>query len=461
MWSKGPFHRSKNPSIGNPTLVDKAALENRVSSGKDLPALPSDSSLPAHDDMARRHSDVSPLVSPNLHPTDNRSNVSISPIEETARPFFDERKVPQNIPPAAKPDPPPPAEKTLRLVKPDQPTRWDAYSGEPTNNNAGKAGQVNPTDTTFHKSTGSSLFSWGREQFHPKKKLAGARGRIGTFSKNEPPAPPAEPRNRSSSRTYLSSWKRASATDASPQLSSIGFTPSVTTTITGGAPQRQIQRPATAETVGSGHHTPRQQQQPQYEPDPQFEAAIANMMVSDEPMSRFSATTYAATDVDSQTQSPRDSVNFDAQSTDGYPSVMSRTRPVPGGMPSSKKPVRKPTPSQKGPEQPQPAEAIAQQTPEKRIASLEARRTEIQRRRHTLDTMVHELTQVIQPSSIAYDMAAKAEVKKTVSSIENEIADLKREEHEIGLKVARAWRRLDETENSGDGSCLWIKRVTS
>ncbi|KAJ5601520.1 hypothetical protein N7510_011054 [Penicillium lagena] len=459
MWSKGPFHRSKNPSIGNPTLVDRAAVENRFPSVKDLPSLPNGSSLPAHDDMTRRHSDVSPLVSPNLYPTDHRSSVSISPIEETAPPFFHERKVSQNTPLAAKPVPPPPAEKPIRLVKRDQPTRWDVYSGEPTNNDAGKAGQVNPTNTTFHKSTGSSLFSWGREQFHPKKKLAEARSRISTFSKNEPPPPPAEPRNRSSSHTHLASWKRASATDASPQLSSIGFTPSVTTTITGGAPPQRIQRPATAETASSGRHTPRQQQQ--YEPDPQFEAAIANMMISDEPRSRFSATTYTATEIGSQTQSPRDSGNFDTQSTDDFPSVMARTRPVPGGMPSSKKPVRKPTPSQSGPEQPQPAEAIGEQTPEKRIASLEARRTDIQRRRHNLETMVHELTQVIQPSSIAYDLAAKAEVKKTVSSIENEIADLKREEHEIGLKVARAWRRLDETENAGDGSCLWIKRVTS
>lgn len=99
--------------------------------------------------------------------------------------------------------------------------------------------------------------------------------------------------------------------------------------------------------------------------------------------------------------------------------------------------------------------------PQSRIESLEARRDELARRRFNLETVIKELTRVIQPDSYAYDQAAKAEVKRSVQSIENEIAEIKREEHELGMKVTRAWRRLDEKENNGDGSNLWVKRVTS
>jgi chromosome segregation ATPase len=99
--------------------------------------------------------------------------------------------------------------------------------------------------------------------------------------------------------------------------------------------------------------------------------------------------------------------------------------------------------------------------PQSRIESLEARRDELAKRRFGLETVIKELTRVIQPTSYAYDQAAKAEVKRSVQSIENEIAEIKREEHELGMKVTRAWRRLDEQENNGDGSNLWVKRVTS
>jgi prefoldin subunit 5 len=60
-----------------------------------------------------------------------------------------------------------------------------------------------------------------------------------------------------------------------------------------------------------------------------------------------------------------------------------------------------------------------------------------------------------------YDLAAKAEAQKSIKAIEDEIDDLKKESHDLGLKISRAWRRLDENENAGDGNNLWVKRVTS
>jgi hypothetical protein len=92
---------------------------------------------------------------------------------------------------------------------------------------------------------------------------------------------------------------------------------------------------------------------------------------------------------------------------------------------------------------------------------LEARKDSLARRRANIDTIIHELTQVIQPSSIAYDMAAREEVKKTVASLNNELAEIKREEHEIGVKLLRAWKKRDEQESYGGSTSIWVKRVTS
>jgi hypothetical protein len=152
---------------------------------------------------------------------------------------------------------------------------------------------------------------------------------------------------------------------------------------------------------------------------------------------------------------------------------MSRRRPVPNGIPISKKspvaiakkPVRKPTPSQvaqmPAENQTPPPPPEGPKDAQGRIEALEAKRNELAQRRFTLQTVVDELGKVIQPTSIAYDLAAKAEVKKSLQSIGSEIDEIKKEEHDLGMKIARAWRRFDEKENNGDGNSLWVKRVTS
>lgn len=419
-----------------------------------------------------RNSDVSPVGSPELRAAsrDSESSFCVSPIDE---PDHHPRDYSRDTPaPAPIPNPnsnradtsdwTPPNRAQSAQQKPqilancDQPTRWDAYSGEPTTGDGGRAGQVTPHNTTFDKPSGShasNLLSWGREQFQPKKKLAEARSRLSNFSKNDPSASKG-PRRRSSSRVLplkeQSGNKRSSIIEATPENTHLGLVPTTVTTVTAGDSKPLPERPATERDYSS------QPTRHQYQPDPQFEIATDNMVPPDPFVSHFSATTTATS---SQIPSPRESLHLETQSTDDLASsIMSRRRPLPNAMPTSGKPVRKPTPSQA----PHPAatDVPSQQNPQSRIELWEAKRKELAQRRHNLETVIHELTHVIQPSSTAYDLAAKAEVKKTVSSMQNEIAEIRREEHELGLKVTRAWRRLDEKDNNGDGSCLWVKRVT-
>ncbi|KAF3387661.1 hypothetical protein F1880_001100 [Penicillium rolfsii] len=502
MWSKAPF-KARRP-ISNPTLADKTSgslvSADPVRAAKELPALPYDSTTSLRSTTTgpptapsppvgntyegKQYPEVSPAISPDLGPRvrDSGSSFCVSPIEDisTDRGFPHQRSGSWGYGVAAPGPAPSRAVNTeLSLSQPSQsaprtinftpnsnenPTRWDAYSGEPTTSNTRKADQVEPRSTSFHKTSGShatNFLHWGREQLQPKKKFEQARSRISSFSKIENRAP--ESRNSSSSRVWPlaehSINKDASYAASQPQNTHLGFVPTVVTTITAGDPKPSRERPATEHA----YKLPRTQASVD-----KFDAAIDDVMAYGASMNLSGAPVTALDNGSangSPNDSPRASLNLVSKSTDDLPaSIMSRRRPVPISMPTSKKPVRKPIPSEAIQEPTLANQSQRDDAPKDtlgRIEILEARRDELAKRRLNLETVIHELTRVIQPGSIAYDLAAKAEVKRSVQSIEKEIAEIKREEHELGLKVTRAWRKLDERENHGDGSNLWVKRVTS
>jgi len=392
---------------------------------------------------------------------------------------------------------PPPISKDLPFqAPPEQPSgaRRHVHSGESTIPTAEKAGQANPQNIAFHKSTGSAsnLLSWGREQLLPIKEFAQARSRGGNFYKSEIPVPirgkdkrPKDGGHRSASRVApIEVHSRRPSANAGVHLSHIGLVPSTVTTITAGSPKSLPQRPAPRDAYDK-----QWREQRDIQPLPKINTVIDTLLPTqtlpdfggsiavlkpDSPSPRESLRDTPRdsprdtprdsprdTPRDSPRESPRESPQPDSSGTsqtmDDAPSIMSRRRPIPN-MPVSRKPIRKPTPAEAalGPD------PVAQPPtdPVDRIQALEAKRDGLARRRINLETVIKELTRVIQPNNVAYDLAAKQEVKRSVQSIENDIAEIKREEHELGLKAARAWRRLDEN-NNGDGSTLWVKRVTS
>ena len=185
-------------------------------------------------------------------------------------------------------------------------------------------------------------------------------------------------------------------------------------------------------------------------------------------VSRFSATTYATTNFESPPstyESPPATPEMNTDTTPP-PSILNRKRPVPvAGLVKSRKPV----PSQIGsvsqaevarrnskslPKSPDEAAATTL------VASLEAKLDALRRRRQNLKTVLHELTNVVQPSSIAYDIASRAEIKRTVDKINSELAMVQKDEHETGLKLHRAWKRQDQ-DSVYEPTHLWVRRVTT
>ncbi|KAL4928380.1 uncharacterized protein BDV17DRAFT_94910 [Aspergillus undulatus] len=394
-------------------------------------------------------------------------------------------------------------------------TRWDAYSGEPTTSKQGRTGQVNPSSVSFetHVSTGrapihssklsnsSKIIGWGKEQLHSRKKTSEFctnnrpfdettfvprepwRGQSGRSPMVYPIQ--EQPRNRSSSRLRLSrsNDRLREMNNPSPI---VGASATFTTTITAGEknhirnfqPRTRTYDPREAEATRprntsavSGSAPPRVDLMSQ----PTFSDSLTDLTLADddvneevnEPPSRFSVTTYDPTEVGSPTPSIRESITPSppasiietaSQASDTSRSIMSRSRPIPSTTAPGRRPLRKPTPSEVPSTKELPP---APMTAQGRIEILEGKRSELVRRRTNIDTIIHELTQVIQPSSIAYDMAAREEVKKTVASLNNELAEIKKEEHDIGLKILKAWKRRDDEDFYGQSSSLWVSRVAS
>ena len=201
-----------------------------------------------------------------------------------------------------------------------------------------------------------------------------------------------------------------------------------------------------------------------------FRADLQHVHLQDQPPSRFSSTTYATTTYDSPPTTPELGSNSPAVSTISTTpnSILNRKRPVPpAGISNSKATARKPTPSELGtpkqapegkrkslPKSPPEAEATS------RIASLQAKLDSLRQRRNNLQTIIHELTNVVQPSSIAYDMASRQEIRRTVDNMSGELAEVVKDEHETGLKLHRALKR-DDKFAAYEPTSIWVRRVTS
>ena len=199
-------------------------------------------------------------------------------------------------------------------------------------------------------------------------------------------------------------------------------------------------------------------------------ADLRHVHLQNQPPSRFSSTTCATTTYDSPPTTPEVSSNSPTVSTMSTTpnSILNRKRPVPpAGVPNLRVTARKPTPSELGKSKQTPEgkrKSLPRSPPEveatSRISSLQAKLDDLHQRKLNLQTVIHELTNVVQPSSIAYDMASRHEIKRTVESLNRELAEIVKDEHDTGLKLHRALKRDDEFA-AYEPTSIWVRRVTS
>ncbi|KAG8525905.1 uncharacterized protein KY384_000667 [Bacidia gigantensis] len=194
-----------------------------------------------------------------------------------------------------------------------------------------------------------------------------------------------------------------------------------------------------------------------------FRANLQHVALPDQSQSRFSATTVATTAYDNSPPQTPEMKSTVSSNTNTPESILNRKRPVA----SSGVIRRKPTPSMAGtpngvtredskslPKPPPDAEIVDP------IQTLQAKQDVLRRRRRNLETVINELTNVVQPSSIAYDRASRLEIKKTVAGLEKELSEVVKDEHETGLKLHRAWKRHEDFAPY-EPTSIWVRRVTT
>ena len=493
------------------------------------------------------HDDVSPPDSPQTLDggRSKKSSPNVSPITETGRSLPDLPQKSGDV--SVLPAPPQSSGSTSYIsgwrekVTKDDPlnkvsktTRWDDFSGEPTNSDSGKPAQVIPGTTQFdvrnESPLGRPILSSSGHQPKPSlsdrlRKVGKKEPRQSTFEREEwkgasgrttiikplvdKPLPPGKtpvfaaagvkyPDGRKikitekktsapskhALRTERKSYQsldlsdieqiikpivplkigknspRSPLTPASMQRREANLEPDNTRSPLAQNPsvEQMLDGPDDKGTSAIPTHNPVEKAQEHSEG--QTLTAAKNMHFENEPASRFSGTTYNTTFQDSPPATPE--LSFDETPPLPTPpsSVLHRKRPVAvSGISMNKPTTRKPTPSEISsankslPQSPPEAEAVD------RISSLEAKLDTLNRRRANLQTVIHELTHVVQPSSIAYDIASRQEIKKTVDIYNTESAAVAKEIHETGLMLHRAMKRRDE-KSMYEPTGLWVRRVT-
>ncbi|KAF5708335.1 hypothetical protein FGLOB1_6460 [Fusarium globosum] len=198
-----------------------------------------------------------------------------------------------------------------------------------------------------------------------------------------------------------------------------------------------------------------------------------------QPTSRFSVTTCNTAAV-AAAETPRlsdsESQASPPDTPKQQPSVMDRRRPVPGGdnfRRASNVPIiismKSASPSNDRPasiistDKALPPAPPEMQSANDRVAYLTARLDSLAHRRNNINKSIKQMTELMPTDRLLSntDVIRKREIeKKKVEGLKEELAEIQREEHDLGLKLYRANKRL-EREAAFEPSSLWVRRVTS
>ena len=63
--------------------------------------------------------------------------------------------------------------------------------------------------------------------------------------------------------------------------------------------------------------------------------------------------------------------------------------------------------------------------------------------------------------SLITDFKRARLVEARKRGFEDELSEIKREEHDVGLKLHRAWKKREREDPGWAGSAIWVRRVTS
>ncbi|KAF1836233.1 hypothetical protein BDW02DRAFT_596629 [Decorospora gaudefroyi] len=95
------------------------------------------------------------------------------------------------------------------------------------------------------------------------------------------------------------------------------------------------------------------------------------------------------------------------------------------------------------------------------ISLLESQQEDLRIRRNNVYRLLSDLNNAAPPNPLITDFKKSRLVEQRKKAFEDELYEIKREEHDVGLKLHRAWKKREREDPGAAGSALWVRRVTS
>ncbi|KAF2473481.1 uncharacterized protein BDR25DRAFT_218191 [Lindgomyces ingoldianus] len=193
--------------------------------------------------------------------------------------------------------------------------------------------------------------------------------------------------------------------------------------------------------------------------------------------SRFSWTTYNTSTTYQQSPPPSPPPPIPTSAQELASSILNRRRPV---QASDKLPTRKPITSSTArprtmtsdPPSPRPLSTFSTNTqkalprPPTEISAadhvdiLEAQLDDLRLRRSNVNRLLQDLNAQAPSNPLVTDFRRMRIVERRKKDFEDELAEIRREEHDVGLRLHRAWKKREREDPNGTESAIWIRRVT-
>jgi hypothetical protein len=94
------------------------------------------------------------------------------------------------------------------------------------------------------------------------------------------------------------------------------------------------------------------------------------------------------------------------------------------------------------------------------ISLLESQLDDLRIRRNNVYRLLHDVNTAAPPNPLITDFKTNRLVEQRKRAFEDELSEIRREEHEVGLKLHRAWKKREREDPGQAGSALWVRRVT-
>ena len=95
------------------------------------------------------------------------------------------------------------------------------------------------------------------------------------------------------------------------------------------------------------------------------------------------------------------------------------------------------------------------------IAYLESQQEDLRIRRNNVYRLLKDLNNAAPTNPLVTDFKKARVAEERKKAFQEELDEIRAEEHDVGLKLHRAWKKRERDDPNSNGSALWVRRVTS